>query len=90
MQLETEERTLAAFPRFPVHLIVMSDNTCAQAKNQHAFTFLALLVARRMFSTVSFNFLMVGHTHEDIDFLFSLFVSLVLARYRFQCSGFGV
>ena len=70
--------------RFPQHLVLMSDNTVAQAKNQHVFIFLGLLVARRKFSTISLNFLMVGHTHEHIDQLFALFVEMVLRRHRFQ------
>ena len=70
--------------RFPQHLVLMTDNTVAQAKKQHVFVFLALLVARRKFSTISLNFLMVGHTHEHIDQLFALFVEMVLRRHRFQ------
>ena len=70
--------------RFPAHLIVMSGNTVAQAKNQFALNFLALLVSRRKFATACLNFLMVGHTHEDVDQWFALFVDLVLRRHRFQ------
>jgi hypothetical protein len=51
---------------FPQHLVVQSDNTVSQAKNQHACLFLATLVARRYFRTVNLCFLTVGHTHEDI------------------------
>lgn len=44
-----------------------------------------LVAARHMrFSTATLNFLMVGHTHEDVDQLFGLVVSLVLQRFKFQ------
>ena len=46
--------------------------------------FVALLVARRKFSTVSLNFLMVRHTHEDVGQLFAMLCLLVLRKYRFQ------
>jgi hypothetical protein len=36
------------------------------------------------FLTATLNFLMVGHTHEDVDQLFGLVVSLVLQRFKFQ------
>ena len=70
--------------RCPRHLIVMTDNTVSQAKNQYAMTFAGLLVARRKFSTISMNFLMVGHTHEDVDQLFAMFCMLVLRKHRFH------
>ena len=51
---------------FPRHLVIQSDNTVSQAKNQHVVLFLAFLVSRGLFLSVSLNFLVVGHTHEDI------------------------
>ena len=36
------------------------------------------MVATRKFSTVTMNFLMVGHTHEDVDQLFGLVTGLVV------------
>lgn len=36
------------------------------------------------FSSVVLNFLMVGHTHEDVDQLFGVIVSLILQRFRFH------
>ena len=51
---------------FPRHLVIQSDNTVAQAKNQYVVMFLALLVSRRLFMTTNLFFLVVGHTHEDI------------------------
>ena len=51
---------------FPRHLVIQSDNTAAQAKNQYVVIFLAVLVSRRLFMTTNLFFLVVGHTHEDI------------------------
>lgn len=70
--------------QFPSHLVIQADNTVAQAKNQHAFIFLAWLVTKYKFITVNILFLMVGHTHEDVDQLFGVVLKLVLQRFRFQ------
>ena len=48
---------------FPQHLVIQSDNTTAQAKNNVVSLFLAYLVARGKFLTATINFLTVGHTH---------------------------
>jgi hypothetical protein len=42
-------------------------------KNSFVFLFLAILVAIGLFDKVKISFLIVGHTHEDIDQLFSKF-----------------
>ena len=68
---------------FPRHLVVQSDNTVAQAKNQFFMMFLAYLVLSGRFQTANIFFLVVGHTHEDIDQLFAVVVSLIL-RCRFE------
>jgi hypothetical protein len=43
------------------------DNYVKDNKNQHLLTFLSLLMARDVFEEVKLVFLVVGHTHEDID-----------------------
>ena len=70
--------------RFPVHLILQADNTVAQTKNQYAAAFCSQVVGMHKFSTVTLNFLMVGHTHEDIDQLFALICLYIIRRYRWQ------
>ena len=70
--------------RFPVHLVLQADNTVAQTKNQYATAFCSQLVGMQKFSTVTMNFLMVGHTHEDIDQLFALICQYVIRRHRWQ------
>ena len=69
---------------FPRHLVIQSDNTVSQAKNQYVAIFLAVLVSRRLFLSVNLMFLVVGHTHEDIDQLFGVIVSLILLLNSFQ------
>ena len=68
----------------PLHLVVQSDNTVAQAKNSLTNVFFAYLVAKCKFQTTSLFYLVVGHTHEDIDQLFGVVLGLVLRRIKWQ------
>jgi hypothetical protein len=43
------------------------DNCVKDNKNRHLLMFLSLLITREVFKKVQMEFLMVGHTHEDID-----------------------
>ena len=70
--------------QFPAHLVVQSDNTVAQAKKSLVNVFLAYLVSKYKFQTTSLFYLIVGHTHEDIDQLFGIVLSLVLRKIKFQ------
>jgi hypothetical protein len=47
------------------------DNSGKDNKNQTVMAFCSELVSRGVFETVQMSFLMVGHTHEDVDALFS-------------------
>ena len=69
---------------FPEHLVVQSDNTTAQTKNAECVKILAVLVRKFKFHTLVLNFLRVGHTHEDVDQMFAVLLSLVLRRIKFQ------
>jgi hypothetical protein len=51
------------------------DNCGRENKNQYVLSYLAYLVRQRMFSEVELSFLPVGHTHEDVDQMFSKFSS---------------
>ena len=55
-------------------LYLQMDN-CSENKNQVVFAFLTDLVARSIFDEIHVGFLMVGHTHEDIDQYFSIISS---------------
>jgi hypothetical protein len=43
------------------------DNYVKDNKNRYLLAFLLLLIAREVFELVRLGFIMVGHTHEDID-----------------------
>ena len=46
--------------------------------------FLATIVVKKKFLSTLLNFLIVGHTHEDIHQMFSVLLSLVVLRHRFH------
>jgi hypothetical protein len=46
--------------------------------------FLATIVAQKRFLSTLLNFLTAGHTHQDIDQIFSVLLSLVVRRHRFH------
>ena len=50
----------------PSHLIVLVDNTVAQAKNNEGTQFLAHLTSKYHFRSTNLLMLTEGHTHEDI------------------------
>ena len=60
---------LLAKPLPPI-LILQLDNASGDNKNRYVFAFCSLLVSKGIFREVYINFLIVGHTHEDIDALF--------------------
>ena len=59
--------------KLPKTLFLQLDNTCRQNKGQYLFAYLACLVHLGWFEYVYVNYLPVGHTHEDIDQMFSRF-----------------
>ena len=63
----------STFCALPENLLLQLDNCAGENKNRYLFAYLSLLVAKGVFKTVQLGFLMVGHTHEDIDALFSRF-----------------
>jgi hypothetical protein len=54
----------------PPVLHLQLDNAYSDNKNRYTFCFFSLLVANGVFWEVYVNFMLVGHTHEDIDALF--------------------
>jgi hypothetical protein len=49
-------------------LLLQMDNCVKDNKNRHLnMLFLSLLIAQKVFEEVQLGFLVVGHTHEDID-----------------------
>jgi hypothetical protein len=51
----------------PRKLLLQMDNSVKNKMNHHLLAFLSLLIARKVFEKVQLGFLIVGHTHEDID-----------------------
>ena len=68
----------------PRILVIQADNTTAQTKNSKVATFLAWVVASGKFDAVVLNFLLVGHTHEDIDQFFSVLFFLLHRHRKWQ------
>jgi len=56
----------------PRNLLFQMDNYMKDNKNQHLLAFLSLLTTNEVFEKVQLRFLVVGHTHEDIDGCFSI------------------
>lgn len=56
-------------------LWLQSDNTVKEIRNGNAGRFAAALTQGNVFTCVSHNHLIVGHTHEDCDALFSVVAS---------------
>ena len=55
----------------PKYLYLQLDNSAKDNKNQYLMAFLSLLTTRGVFKEIQVGFLLVGHTHEDIDAYFS-------------------
>jgi len=49
------------------NLLLQIDNCVKDNKNRYLLTFLSLFMAREVFEEVKLGFLVVGHTHENID-----------------------
>jgi hypothetical protein len=56
--------------QLPPILQMQLDNATGDNKNRYVFAFFSLLVHLGIFREVYVNFLLVGHTHEDIDAMF--------------------
>ena len=57
----------------PPVLYLQLDNTPRENKNNLLFTYLHMLVAKGVFKKIKVGFLIVGHTHDQIDQMFSRF-----------------
>ena len=61
----------------PKKLFLQLDNSAKDNKNRYVMAFCSLLTARRVFKEVTIGFLIVGHTHENIDAHFSYLSKLL-------------
>ena len=55
----------------PPKIFIQLDNTSKQNKSQFLLAFCAYLILMGVTAVIVLSFLPVGHTHEDIDQLFS-------------------
>jgi hypothetical protein len=55
----------------PRNLYLQLDNCAKDNKNQFLMAFMSMLIHRGVFKEIQVGFLLVGHTHEDIDAYFS-------------------
>ncbi|CAE7258071.1 unnamed protein product [Symbiodinium sp. CCMP2456] len=51
----------------PHHLVVQTDNTAREQRNQHTVLAFADLVCRGIFESVTQNYFQVGHSHNECD-----------------------
>ena len=58
-------------------LFLQLDNSTKDNKNRYVMPFCSLLTAKKVFKEVIVGFLIVGHTHEDIDAHFSYLSKLL-------------
>jgi hypothetical protein len=49
------------------------DNTCRKNKNNLLFSYLHMLLIKKVFQKIKLGFFLVGHTHDHIDQMFSCF-----------------
>jgi hypothetical protein len=68
--LKAPEQFVGAKP-LPWKLLFQMDNCMRDNKNRYLFAFLSFLTARDVYEELRLGFLVVGHTHEDIDGCFA-------------------
>ena len=61
----------------PKKLFLQLDNLAKDNKNGYVMAFCSLLTTKRVFKEVTVGFLIVSHTHEDIDAHFSYLSKLL-------------
>ena len=66
-------KVLCEQEHLPPVLYLQLDNTTRENKNQALFAYCAMLVELKIFKKVKLGFLLVGHTHDQIDQMFSRF-----------------
>ncbi len=63
-------------------LVVQSDNTPREFKNQHFLRFLAYLTANNIVGRATLRTLRTGHSHEDVDQVFGQLAGHLVHRVR--------
>lgn len=70
--LECLRRILEVIGQLPKKLFMQLDNTCKDNKNWFLFSFLSYLLLAGFITECEVYFLLVGHTHGQIDQMFSV------------------
>ena len=73
-------RPVVSLPKKP---FLQLDNYAKNNKNRYVMAFCSLLIAWRIFKEVTVGFLIVGHTHEDIDAHFSYLLKLLKMKITY-------
>ncbi|KAL6040634.1 NMDA receptor-regulated protein 2 [Balamuthia mandrillaris] len=74
--MQTLQQPIRAHPNQTLYL--QADNCYKENKNKYLLAFLCWLVHLKMFSKIKLCFLPPGHTHEDVDQMFSTFRKALL------------
>ena len=71
----------------PKKLFLQLENSAKDNKNLYVMAFCLLLTAKRVFKEVTIEFLIVGHTHKDIDAHFSYVLKLLKMKNTYVLSN---
>ena len=80
--LDPQTQIVVQATTLPPILNVQMDNATRDNKNRYVYAYWSLLVAKRIFYEVYVNFMIVGHTHDNIDVLFGRW-SMLLKKENF-------
>ncbi|KAL3685548.1 hypothetical protein R1sor_003570 [Riccia sorocarpa] len=70
----------------PPTLYLQLDNTVRENKNNILFAYLAMLLEKKVFTKIKLGFLLVGHTHDFVDQMFSRFSQALRRENAFTMS----
>ncbi|KAL3678770.1 hypothetical protein R1sor_021726 [Riccia sorocarpa] len=70
----------------PPTLYLQLDNTVRENKNNILFAYLAMLLEKKMFTKIKLGSLLVGHTHDFVDQMFSRFSQALRRENAFTMS----
>ncbi|KAL3676560.1 hypothetical protein R1sor_026508 [Riccia sorocarpa] len=70
----------------PPTLYLQLDNNVRENKNNILFAYLAMLLEKKVFTKIKLGFLLVGHTHDFVDQMFSRFSQALRRENAFTMS----
>ncbi|KAL3685046.1 hypothetical protein R1sor_003068 [Riccia sorocarpa] len=70
----------------PPTLYLQLDNIVQENKNNILFAYLAMLLEKKVFTKIKLGFLLVGHTHDFVDQMFSHFSQALCRENAFTMS----